>query len=62
MQQPPRREDALDYLERVRDRFDSEPDVYSTFLDIMKLFKENECVAACAVVVWPGPSVLFQGL
>ena len=38
---PPRVEDALGYLERVKTTFASNPKVYSDFLDIMKGFKNR---------------------
>ena len=33
--------DALDYLSLVKEEFSSQPQVYETFLDIMKQFKAN---------------------
>lgn len=37
----PRVQDALGYLEKVKQRFSSTPDVYNNFLDIMKDFKSQ---------------------
>jgi paired amphipathic helix protein Sin3a len=37
-------EDALTYLDRVKNQFGSKPHVYNKFLDIMKDFKSQQCV------------------
>jgi hypothetical protein len=36
--------DALTYLDAVKNQFQDKPDVYNRFLDIMKDFKNEECV------------------
>ena len=37
--------DALSYLDAVRNQFQDNPEVYNQFLDIMKDFKSQVCVA-----------------
>lgn len=37
--------DALTYLDAVKVQFQDQPDVYNHFLDIMKEFKNEQCVA-----------------
>lgn len=37
--------DALSYLDMVKTQFQERPDVYNRFLDIMKDFKTQTCVA-----------------
>jgi len=37
--------DALGYLDAVKNQFKDHPDVYNLFLDIMKDFKSQACVA-----------------
>lgn len=37
-------EDALSYLDKVRNMFGDQPHVYNQFLDIMKEFKSQRCV------------------
>ena len=39
--------DALTYLDAVKVRFQDQPDVYNHFLDIMKEFKNEQCVCSC---------------
>ena len=34
-------EDALEYLEKVKKQFGSQPDIYNRFLEIMKNFKSQ---------------------
>ena len=36
--------DALSYLDAVKNQFNDQPDVYNHFLDIMKEFKNEQCV------------------
>ena len=36
--------DALNYLDAVKQKFQDQPDVYNHFLDIMKEFKNEQCV------------------
>ena len=36
--------DALTYLDQVKNQFQNEPDVYNQFLDIMKDFKSQKYV------------------
>jgi hypothetical protein len=36
--------DALSYLDAIKVQFVEKPDVYNQFLDIMKGFKNQECV------------------
>lgn len=38
-------EDALSYLDQVKYKFGNQPQVYNDFLDIMKEFKSQRCVA-----------------
>ena len=40
-------ENALDFLDKVKEQFASQPDVYSRFLDIMKDFKAHTIGASC---------------
>lgn len=35
-------DDALQYLEQVRQQFSDRPEVYSNFLEVMKDFKSQE--------------------
>lgn len=37
--------DALTYLDAVKVQFQDQPDVYNHFLDIMKEFKNEQCVS-----------------
>jgi paired amphipathic helix protein Sin3a len=37
----PKVQDALGYLEKVKNRFSNQPQVYSQFLEIMKDFKSQ---------------------
>lgn len=37
-------EDALSYLDKVKFKFNNQPQVYNDFLDIMKEFKSQRCV------------------
>lgn len=37
-------EDALSYLDQVKNMFGDQPQVYNQFLDIMKEFKSQRCV------------------
>jgi hypothetical protein len=39
------KQDALSYLDQVKVQFVEQPDVYNRFLDIMKDFKSQACVA-----------------
>lgn len=40
--------DALSYLDQVKVQFQSQPDVYNHFLDIMKDFKSHKWVSIVA--------------
>ena len=43
--------DALSYLDAVRNQFQDNPEVYNQFLDIMKDFKSQVCVALVFVAI-----------
>jgi len=47
--------DALTYLCAVRDQLSDQPDVYQSFLDIMKEFKSRQCVPALYLFLDTGP-------
>lgn len=42
--------DALGYLDAVKKQFEDRPDVYNKFLDIMKDFKSQACVASVSAL------------
>lgn len=46
-------ESALGFLDRVKTVFGDRPDVYNTFLDIMKLFKSQEYVFLSSFPIFP---------
>jgi len=41
--------DALTYLDSVKNQFQEQPDVYNRFLEIMKDFKNEQCVSFCSL-------------
>ncbi|RYP12305.1 hypothetical protein DL765_007416 [Monosporascus sp. GIB2] len=60
-----RNEDALDYLDKIKIQFADSPDIYQTFLEIMRNFKngiiDTPGVANEVLILFAGDSSLIQG-
>jgi len=52
-------EDALAYLEQVKQKFKDKPQVYNRFLDIMKEFKSQTYVVLCPCLACVFPKCFF---